>query len=64
MTARIQAWQGSKAGLVPVMCSITFQGKPLAGATVVFEPEAFLGETVKACEGTTDERGLARASAH
>ena len=57
VTARIQAWQESKTGLMPVMCSITFLGKPLAGATVVFEPEAFLGENVKACEGTTNQQG-------
>ena len=59
VTARIQAWQDSKIGLLPVACIITFRGEPLVGATVVFEPEAFLGETLKACEGKTNQQGRA-----
>jgi hypothetical protein len=59
VTARIQDWQDSKIGLMPVACTITFQGKPLADAVVVFEPESFLGETLEACEGKTNQYGRA-----
>ena len=59
VTARIQAWQKSKTGLMPVTCTVIFQGRPLGGATVVFEPEAFLGGNVKACQGTTNQQGRA-----
>ncbi|MEA1952171.1 MAG: hypothetical protein U9N87_12365 [Planctomycetota bacterium] len=62
VTGRILAWQESKTGLTPVTCAITFRGQPLAGAKVVFEPEKFLGENIKACEGTTNQRGMASLS--
>ena len=62
VTGRILAWQESKTGLTPVTCTITFRGQPLAGAKVVFEPEKFLGENIKACEGTTNQRGMASLS--
>ncbi len=62
VTGRVLAWQESKTGLTPVTCNITFRGQPLAGAKVVFEPEKFLGENIKACEGTTNPRGMASLS--
>ncbi|MBN2293556.1 MAG: hypothetical protein JXM70_14095, partial [Pirellulales bacterium] len=62
VTGRVLAWQESKTGLAPVSCTINFRGQPLAGAKVIFEPEKFLGENIKACEGTTDQRGMASLS--
>ena len=62
VTARILAWQESKTGLMPVTCTVNFRGRPLAGATVTFEPEKFLGENIKACVGTTNQRGMASLS--
>ncbi|MBN2021312.1 MAG: hypothetical protein JW809_00825 [Pirellulales bacterium] len=57
VTARIKQWQDSRLGLMLVSCVFNYQGRPLSGAKVVFEPEAFLGPNVKAAEGTTDQRG-------
>ncbi len=62
VTNRVLAWQESKTGLTPVTCTVTFRGQPLAGAKVVFEPEQFLGDNIKACEGTTNQRGMASLS--
>ena len=59
ITARIKEWQEKKVGLSPVKCQITYRGRPLANATVTFEPEEFMGDNVKACVGITDQRGTA-----
>ncbi len=40
-------------------CSVTYQGKPLAGAKVVFEPEAYLGTDIQSAEGETNSYGVA-----
>ena len=40
-------------------CTVTYKGRPLSGATVKFVPEAFLGDSVKTAEGTTDQDGKA-----
>jgi hypothetical protein len=52
--------QRSKVGLMEVLCKVTLGGKPLAGANITLEPEAFLGSNIKSAAGTTDERGQAR----
>src|SRR4051812_42823282 len=36
-----QLWVESKTGLQQVLCRVTLDDRPLAGATVVLEPEAF-----------------------
>jgi hypothetical protein len=59
VTKRIEAWQETRLGLTPVMVTVRYQGRPLAGANVVFEPEAFLGADIKASNGTADENGVA-----
>lgn len=59
VTERIGAWQESRIGQTSVMTTVTFRGRPLAGATVVFEPEAFLGTDVRPAVGTTNEDGVA-----
>jgi hypothetical protein len=59
ITARIEKWQESKLGLTSVRCIITFRGRPLPNAKIVFEPEAFLGENIASGEGTTGRTGIA-----
>ncbi len=58
VTARIEKWQESKLGRMSMIITVTFRGKPLQGASVVLEPEKFLGENVKAAKGTTDQHGM------
>jgi hypothetical protein len=41
-------------------CLITYKGKPLSGATVVLEPEPYLGGGVQTATGTTDGAGAAQ----
>ncbi|WP_428305897.1 hypothetical protein [Lacipirellula sp.] len=50
---RIEAWQVKPVGLTSIMCSVTLDGRPIDGATVTFEPEAFLGSSLKAAMGET-----------
>ncbi|MBN1912417.1 MAG: hypothetical protein JW818_22035 [Pirellulales bacterium] len=57
VTKRIVRWQELKTGRTGVSCRVTFRGRPLANAKVVFEPEPFLGENFKAAEGMTDQSG-------
>jgi hypothetical protein len=40
-------------------CNVTYQGKPLAGAKVVFQPEAYLGTDIQSAEGETNSYGVA-----
>ena len=57
INARIQVWLDSKLGRMPVQCKITHGGQPLADATVIFEPEKFLGPDVKEGKGITNSSG-------
>jgi hypothetical protein len=57
VTQRVKVWQGTRLGLLPLTVTVTLNGRPLDGATVTFEPEAFLGEEVKKAVGSTDEFG-------
>ena len=59
VTARVEAWQDSRIGRMSFSCSVTRNGKPLAGATVNFVPEKYLGDELKGCTGTTDKNGVA-----
>ena len=59
VTARIQKWQASKVGMMALACTVKYQGRPLEGATVTFEPETFLGSEVKPAAGTTGKGGTA-----
>ena len=43
---------------MPVTCRVTHNGKPLAGAKVVFVPEKFLGGTLQSGSGTTSRSGF------
>ncbi len=59
---RIKYWADSCAGRSPVRCRVTHNGKPLAGAKVVFVPEKFLGGTIQSGSGPTDQSGHANIS--
>jgi hypothetical protein len=60
--ARIDQWKKSKAGRRIVQCTVTHNGQPLADATVVVDPEPFLGSGLKAGSGQTDASGRASLS--
>lgn len=62
VAARVKAWQRSRVGLISMACYVTLDGKPLAGATVTYEPETFLGANIKPASGTTDQSGVANLS--
>lgn len=50
---RIEAWQVKPVGLTAITCNFTLDGKPIDGATVTFEPEPFLGGSLKSAVGET-----------
>jgi hypothetical protein len=50
----------NRVGLTQLRSRVTYRGRPLVGATVVFEPEAYLGDEVQAAHGTTDAHGSAQ----
>lgn len=59
IAARIEAWFASGTVIMDWPVYVELDGKPLEGATVVFEPEGFLGAAFKACRGVTDKFGHA-----
>lgn len=59
VSARVEAWQDSKVGVMSLSCTVTRYGQPVKGASVKFAPEEFLGSKFKACLGTTDQNGVA-----
>jgi hypothetical protein len=60
---RIQRYVDFKAGLVPVDVTVTRNGRPLAGATVTYEPEKFMGDSIPPASGVTGAEGLTTISA-
>ena len=59
IVGRIQAWQDSRVGRMAIQCTVAYRGQPLPDATVVFEPEEFLGAAMQSGEGVTDANGTA-----
>ncbi len=57
VTARVNAWKAMQTGMTIAACHVTMNGQPLAGAKVTLDPEAFLGDEIKAAYGTTDPFG-------
>jgi hypothetical protein len=57
VTERVKLWQAMKTGLVSFSFTATLDGRPLEGAVVTFEPEAFLGDAIKQAVATTDGFG-------
>lgn len=48
---------GKGTGGTQLNCLVLYKGQPLSGATVVLEPEPYLGEEVQTATGTTDGAG-------
>jgi hypothetical protein len=59
IAARVNAWKAMETAMTGVPCKVTLDGQPLVEATVTLEPEAFLGDEVKAAYGTTNAFGMA-----
>ena len=59
IASRIVYYQTSTSWVINGTCKVTYRRRPLPGATVVFEPESFLGPSFYPCTGETDERGEA-----
>jgi hypothetical protein len=59
ITARIQEYIDYRAGLTAVDCVVRRAGRPVAGATVTYEPEAFMGDGIVPATGTTNAEGQA-----
>jgi len=62
IAARVRSWMDSGTTIVTGGTHVMLDGKALAGATVTFEPEKFLGPAFKTCTGKTDEFGNASVS--
>lgn len=56
---RITSWQQGRTGVTVVRCYVTMDGQPLEDAEVTFEPEAFLGDEMRAATGVTAFDGAA-----
>jgi hypothetical protein len=56
---RITFYQESRVGLRSVNCKLLLDGKPLAGASVNFVPEPFLGSAMKKAVGISNKNGTA-----
>jgi hypothetical protein len=62
VAARVNVWRAMDTALTGAPGKVTLDGQPLAGATVTLEPEAFLGDEIKAAVGTTNYAGLVSPS--
>jgi hypothetical protein len=51
---------GKQIGATQLGCNVYFQGRPLRGATVVLEPETYLGGEVQTAKGETANSGTAK----
>ncbi len=58
----IAGWKQTKIGLLPTAVQITFDGNPLEGAQVEFEPEKFVGSNLASGNGTSSADGWATVS--
>jgi hypothetical protein len=63
ITARVQGYLDAQVALTAVSCLVHYNGQPLEGATVIFEPENFMGTGVKQASGVTDKDGVAQLKA-
>lgn len=62
VTARIYRWKEQKTGVTIFSFIVTLDGRPLEGASVVFEPEPFLGDEIKPGIGDTGYGGSGGAT--
>ena len=58
----VSAWVNTRVASMPVMATISLDGRPLSGADVTLEPERFLGEFVQLAYGKTDSEGFTTLS--
>jgi hypothetical protein len=59
ISGRLEEWVKSPATLFTGMAIVYLDGKSLEGATVAFEPEAFLGSSYHSHQGQTNAAGTA-----
>ncbi len=59
IASRIKSWAEAQIARMPVHCKVTHNGKALAGVTVTFVPEPFLGGGMQKGTGTTSSAGVA-----
>ena len=57
MVERIRAWQQMSIGYMNFNVDFTMDGRPLAGATVTFDPEPFLEDAIAPAVGMTTMAG-------
>jgi hypothetical protein len=57
---RVRAYQTSRVGLAALAFQVTLDGQGLAGATVTFVPEKFLGPALPPASAVSDARGMVR----
>ncbi len=55
--AMVEAWNEKSIGLLTLRCNVRLNKRPLAGASIRFEPSPFLDGQVEAAVGLTDEFG-------
>jgi hypothetical protein len=56
---RLDLWSDQGLGFRPLNVVVIVDGRPLADAALVFDPEPYLGPNVKRATGTTDSNGMA-----
>ncbi len=59
ISERLARYEALSPGIQSMTCKVFYRGRPLEGASVTFEPEAFLGGAVEVGTGTTDLEGVA-----
>ncbi|RIK81814.1 MAG: hypothetical protein DCC67_07880 [Planctomycetota bacterium] len=55
--ARIDSWTAQGAKVVPISFYVKMDGRPLAGAKVVLEPEPFMGDVLASAESMVSASG-------
>jgi len=62
IAARFRTWSADGAGVMKVGCLVTLDGRRLAGAKVVFEPERCFGDALISAGGATGTQGQCNIS--
>jgi EF hand len=62
LESRFAKYRERKLGLTSQQFRVTYNGRPLVGATVRLVPEFFLSETIEPAEGTTVGQGMLNPS--
>jgi hypothetical protein len=59
ISVRVGEWLDGGTVVFTQSTGVSLDGKPLAGATVTYDPEPFLAHAVEPSSGVTDEQGIA-----